>query len=373
MRHPFDFWDLGGQAERDQARHRQKVAESIKQRLGDIIAHESIISAPDGSVVRIRVPEKRDPRLRLADPARGAGREGVGAGPGEGDILTVPGGGQGPGSGHAEPGVAVDVPIDELAAWLFEELRLPRLTPRDAGDPESLDRLVARGPTGVVLDRKRSLLEHLKRDLAAPPAGPDGEPAGATRTPWSRHDLVWRRWHEVAEPVTRAVVVLVRDASGSITEEMRYVIRAACFWIVRWLRRSYRHVALRFVIHDTEAREVDEATFLSVGVMGGTYISSGLAEAGRILSAEYPRAGWNRYVVFFTDGDNFPADNARLGSAALALAGEVELLAMGLLGDGREPAELRALQQSPSFARGRLRSPQDLAAWLRSIFGGKAA
>lgn len=362
MKGQFDFWDLGGQAERDQTRHRQKVAESIKRRLGDIIAHESIIAAPDGAVVRIRIPEKRDPRLRLADPSSGGGREGVGAGPAEGDILRIPGGGQGAGEGHAEPGIAVDVPIDELAEWLFEELRLPRLSPRDAGDPEVEDRLIARGPTGVVLDRKRSLLEHLKRDMAS--GGP---------SPWSEHDLVWRRWHEQSEPVTRAVVVLVRDASGSITEEMRYVIRAACFWIVRWLRRSYRHVALRFVVHDTDAREVDEATFLSVGVMGGTYISSGLAAARRILAAEYPHAGWNRYAVFFTDGDNFPADNDRLQREAGGLADEVELLACGLLGDGHEPSVLEPLRRLDAFAIGRLRSPQDLAAWLKSIFGGEAA
>jgi uncharacterized sporulation protein YeaH/YhbH (DUF444 family) len=311
--------------------------------------------------VRIRIPEKRDPRLRLADPVRG-GETGVGAGPGEGDLFTLPGGGSGAGSGHAEAGIAVDVPIDELAEWLFEELRLPRLSPREAGEPEVEDRLVARGPTGVVLDRKRSLLEHLKRDLAS---------GGAT--PWSEHDLVWRRWHGEDQPVTRAVVVMVRDASGSITEEMRYVIRAACFWIVRWLRRSYRHVVLRFVIHDTEAREVDEAAFLSVGAMGGTYISSGLEAARRILETDHPRAGWNRYVAFFTDGDNFPADNARLSQVATRLASEVELLALGLLGEGQEPSELAALKGSPSFADGRLRSPQDLAGWLKSVFGGAAA
>jgi uncharacterized sporulation protein YeaH/YhbH (DUF444 family) len=380
----MSLWDIGGQSVRDQARYREKVADSLRRRLGDVIAHESVLSAPDGTVVRIRIPEKHEPRFRYSDGQQGQGQGdgqgqgaqaapgGVGSGAG-GDIARIPGqgqgqGGSGAGTGHVEPGVVVEIPLSDLGELLFETLGLPRLKSRSGEDPEEEDRLEGRGRTGVVLDKKRSVLAHMRREMSA-----GGKPA-----PWSREDLTWRRWHTSRPPAHRAAVVLVRDASGSIDDQMRYTIRAACFWIVRWLRHNYHSVSLHFVVHDTEARELGEDEFLQVGAMGGTYVSSGIACAQEILDREHPASSWNRYVVFFSDGEDWEADGRTLEAALDRMAEDVNLIAYGEL---RDPGTVRTVVAETierlrprigNLVAAPLPAPARVAGWLHDIFGEEA-
>jgi uncharacterized sporulation protein YeaH/YhbH (DUF444 family) len=361
----LDLWDLGGQAERDKARHRKKIEDALKAHLDEVVANDTLLTAPDGHRVRIRLPEHREMRFRFARPGDGAG---VGAGEGDGPVARAPrprAGGRGAGSEHAEGEmVEVEVPVDLLADWLFERLALPGLRPRTEGDPEDDERLVARGPQGPVLDRKRTLLTHLRREKAS------GSPQ-----PWREFDLVYRRWQPRPEPVIRAVAVLVRDASGSISERQRFLIRATCWWVVRWLRRNYRQIELRFVIHDSEALEVDEARFFAQGAMGGTRISRGLALAGQILEANYDHAHWNRYVLFFSDGENWPDDDEEVDQVLRSLAPEVELMAYGELRETPAPpsrlwhglAGLAA--QHPSIRFAPLGGSDDVPRWIRQAFG----
>ncbi len=381
----MSLWDIGGQSVKDQARYREKVADSLRRRLGDVIAHESVLSAPDGTVIRIRIPEKHEARFRFGQ-AQGHGQGdqdgqdgqggpgGVGAGAG-GDIARIPGQngkgeGRGAGTDHVEPGIVVEMPLSDLGELLFETLGLPRLKPRAGEDAEEEDRLEGRGRTGVVLDKKRSVLAHMRREMSA-----GGKPA-----PWSREDLTWRRWHTSRPPAQRAAVVLVRDASGSIDDQMRYTIRAACFWIVRWLRHNYQSVTLHFVVHDTEARELDEGDFLQVGAMGGTYVSSGLQLAQEILDRQHPSSSWNRYVVFFSDGEDWEADGKSLEAALQNLAEDCNLIAYGEL---RDPGTVRTVvSEVVERLRGHLpgtnvvaaplQAPARVAGWLRDIFGEEA-
>jgi uncharacterized sporulation protein YeaH/YhbH (DUF444 family) len=384
----MDLWDIGGQSARDQRRYREKVADSLRRHLGDVIAHESVLSAPDGSVIRMRIPEKREPRFRFADGVppeageRGGGMggggpgggrpRGVGAGQG-GEIARLPGdaagrGGGGAGTEHAEPGIVVEIPIEELGALLFETLGLPRLRPQSAGEPDPEEHLQSRGRTGVILDKKRTVLAHMRREMSA------GHPA-----PWSREDLTWRRWHTTHPPTQRAAVVLVRDASGSIDDAMRYTIRAACFWIVRWLRHNYRAVSLHFVVHDTEARELPEDDFLRVGAMGGTFVSSGLRLARDILDRDHPASSWNRYVVFFSDGDDWADDARPLAEELRVIGGSSSLVAYGELREpGVRPTVVREVfervrSDCPTLAAAPLPAPGRVAAWLQAIFGEEAA
>lgn len=375
----MSLWDIGGQSVKDQARYREKVADSLRRRLGDVIAHESVLSAPDGTVIRIRIPEKHEPRFRFGQSqGQGQGQDGqegqggpggVGAGAG-GDIARIPGQegqgqGSGAGTGHIEPGIVVEMPLSDLGELLFETLGLPRLKPRAGDDAEEEDRLEGRGRTGVVLDKKRSVLSHMRREMSA-----GGKPA-----PWSREDLTWRRWHTSRPPAQRAAVVLVRDASGSIDDQMRYTIRAACFWIVRWLRHNYQSVELHFVVHDTEARELQEDDFLQVGAMGGTYVSSGIQLAQEILDRQHPSSSWNRYVVFFSDGEDWEADGKTLEAALQHLADDSNLIAYGELRDAGTVRTVvtevieRVRGHLPNVVAAPLQAPARVAGWLRDIFG----
>src|SRR2546429_2956123 len=60
-----DSWDLHRRADRDRARHNEKVKEVIRQNLGDIVSHQDIITADKGKIVKIPVRSLELPRIRF--------------------------------------------------------------------------------------------------------------------------------------------------------------------------------------------------------------------------------------------------------------------------------------------------------------------
>ncbi len=51
------------------------------------------------------------------------------------------------------------------------------------------------------------------------------------------------------------------DVSGSMSDEQKEIVRIEAFWIDTWLRRQYKGIETRYIIHDAAAREVDRDTF----------------------------------------------------------------------------------------------------------------
>src|SRR3989344_2342619 len=122
-------WELRRRGLKDSLRHDQRVKEAIRKNLRELIAEEAIITS-DGQK-RVRIP------LRYLDQYRfkyGQPPNGVGQGEGKkGDVLGQrTGNGNGPGSGMPgdQPGeltYEVEMPLDELAAMMLEDLALPWL------------------------------------------------------------------------------------------------------------------------------------------------------------------------------------------------------------------------------------------------------
>src|SRR2546430_12845481 len=122
-------WELRRRGLKDSLRHDQRVKEAIRKNLRELIAEEAIITS-DGTK-RIRIP------LRYLDQYRfkyGQPPQGVGQGQGQpGDVLGQrPGNGTGPGDGQPgdQPGehtYEVEVPLEELAQMMLEDLALPWL------------------------------------------------------------------------------------------------------------------------------------------------------------------------------------------------------------------------------------------------------
>ena len=332
--------------ERDIQRHRERLREALRAKLAEVVAEQDIVMAPSGRRLRVPVRLLDEPRFRPAPPAGGAS---AGAGPGL------------PGTEHLDPQetVEVDLTIDELAAMLFDQLRLPALTPKTGStDDEVRVEGVARQGPAARLDKRRTLLEHLK------------QPDGAWRDDQLRYRDVTVRPHDVL----RAVVVFVRDASGSMDDAKRFRVRAAAFWTLRWLRSRYPDVACAFVVHDSAAEEVDEHTFFHVGRMGGTVISSGLVLAQEILEARFPPAQWNRYALFFSDGENFPGDEPALADALRRLHEGCQLVGYGEVEDHlRDTGLLRGLRRLsgrlPRFRAAGIRSDAEVPGWLQAVFG----
>jgi uncharacterized protein len=99
------------------------------------------------------------------------------------------------------------------------------------------------------------------------------------------------------------------DVSGSMGDEQKEIVRIESFWIDTWLRRQYRGLESRYIIHDAVAREVDRETFFHTRESGGTMISSAYRLAAKLIEQEYPPDQWNIYPFHFSDGDNWSMDD----------------------------------------------------------------
>lgn len=300
-----DHWDLHRRAERDRARHTEKVREIIKKNLSDVVAHEDIITADKDKIVKIPVRGLELPHIRF-DPNE---RERVGQGQGgtkPGDVIArAPSEQQGPGTGKEagqEPGVdfyEAELTIDDLANMVFEDLRLPNLedkgekqVPSDVMDFNS----VAKRGLAANLDRKRTILEAMRRNARQGNAG---------KLIIREEDKRFKSWEMVTEPQRNAVIFAMRDVSGSMGEFEAYICRSFYFWMLRFLRTKYANCEIVFITCHTEAREVTEAQFFSLGDSGGTRMSSAYSLCLNLIEKRYDPREWNIYPFLFSDGYNW--------------------------------------------------------------------
>src|SRR6185312_15685448 len=249
-------WSLHRKGPKDQARHQEKVREVIKGNLGEIISNESIITSDGDKIVKVPVRSLEEYTFRY-DPFK---KEGVGQGSGgsrPGDVIGQTPTGQ-PGKGKEagnQPGIdyyETEFTIDELAEMIFADLSLPNL--KEKGRQEILSekiRFTDVRPVGILpnLDRKRSLIQAIKRQAisrgqSAPSVG--GEDEGEAEVEPSlrirKEDLRYRTWNVTRELQQSAVVIALRDVSGSMGEFEKYITRAFYFWMVRFLRTKYSSV-----------------------------------------------------------------------------------------------------------------------------------
>jgi hypothetical protein len=294
----------------DHARFRDIVRGRIKQNLKKYVQKGEMIGKKGKEFITIPVPTIDIPHFRFGERSQG----GVGQGEGDpGDALSPgdgdPGGGQA-GQGEGQHILEVDVPLEELADILGEELALPRI------QPKGKDRIVATRTkyTGVAPSGPESL-RHFKRTYKQALRRQIASGAYNWKKPVIvpvREDRRYRTWKQVPIPETNAVVIYMMDVSGSMGDEQKEIVRIESFWIDTWLRKHYKGLETRYVIHDAVAREVDRDTFFHTRESGGTMISSAYRLALDIIATDYPSSSWNVYPFHFSDGDNWSADDTRV-------------------------------------------------------------
>ena len=297
-----DTWDLHRRAERDRKRHNDKVKEIIKQNLGGIISQQDIITADNGKIVKIPVRGLELPRIRFDNDERERVGQG-GGGTKPGDILgRAPQEGEGTGKqAGQEAGVdfyEAELTIEELTALVFEDLHLPNLEDRGVkqilSEHAEFNSITKRGIASN-LDRKRTLLEAYKRNAR------EGKPGWHIKN----EDRRYKSWELVSEPQRNAVIFAMRDVSGSMGEFEAYICRTFYFWMLRFLRKKYASAEIVFITCHTEAKEVDEHSFFSLGDSGGTKMSEAYKLAIRIIDQRYNPREWNIYPFLFSDGYNW--------------------------------------------------------------------
>jgi sporulation protein YhbH len=292
----------------DRMRHREKVRQSIRENIADIIAEESIIGRDHDKIIKVPIRGIKEYRFIHGENAPGVGQ-------GEGDLkpgdVIENNQGQGRGNGHAgdQPGVdyyETDITLDELVDIMFEDLELPDLERRRLREIESERRNRRKGyrPVGIRLrlDKKRTVKEKLRRRFASAKTSDE-------RFPFHQDDLVYRHITTDVKRESNAVVFCLMDTSGSMDTMKKYLARSFFFILCQFVSTKYRSVEIIFVAHHTQASEVNEEEFFSKGEAGGTLISSAYEKALEIIAARYHPSLWNIYAFHCSDGDNFDADN----------------------------------------------------------------
>lgn len=292
----------------DQNRFRDIVKGKVKENFRRFVSQGEMIGKRENEFVKIPLPQIDIPNFRYGPKQQG----GVGQGEGQpGQEAGEPGEGQGQaGSAPGEHMLEVEMSLDELAELLGEQLELPRILPKGAKNIDAVKNrfsgIAPVGPEGL-RNFKQSYKKALKRYITSGTYNPK-EPIIVPIRP----DYRYRSFKKVVQPQTRAVVIYMMDVSGSMGDEQKEIVRLESFWINTWLKKHYRGLETRFIIHDAAAKEVDEDTFFRTSESGGTLISSAYKLAQQIIETDYPPSDWNIYPFHFSDGDNWSGEDTRL-------------------------------------------------------------
>ncbi len=297
--------------DQDHSRFRNIVRGRIRQNLRKYISKGELLGRQGKDLVSIPIPHIDIPKLRFGDKQQG----GVAQGDGEpGDPLSgsqQDGDGQGKAGDQAgEHALEVELTLDELADILGEELELPNIENKGkSAIVDKKDRYVGVRSVGPNSLRhfKRTFRSALRRQIALGTYDPTRPVIIPTRD-----DMRYKSWKTEEEPVANAVILYMMDVSGSMGDEQKEIVRIESFWIDTWLRRQYKGIETRFIIHDAAAREVDRDTFFRTRESGGTMISSAYRLAAEIIERDYPASQWNIYPFHFSDGDNWSVDDTLL-------------------------------------------------------------
>ena len=295
--------------ERD--KKRQEDGFPPKIRIGRLIKPGK--SGPDKVVV---VPTTTEEKF-LHDPNFMPRQEGGNGGSGEGEegevigeepIHSDQGGEGGPGGGEGGQH-EMESSAYELGRILTEQFELPNL--QDKGKRRSLTtysyELTDRNRrTGQLLDKKATLKRMIKTNIALGniPDVSDIRPSDLLISP---DDQVFRILSRETDYESQAMVFFLRDYSGSMSGRPTELVVSQHVLIYAWLLYQYsRQVETRFILHDTEAKEVpDFFTYYNSAVAGGTKIVSAYRLVNRIIEKENLSQDYNIYIFHGTDGDDW--------------------------------------------------------------------
>ena len=291
----------------DHRKFKKNVRECIKKNFKKYLNYDHIIGRREDEKIKIPIPSIEIPKFKYGEQQQG----GVGQGSGDtGETAEVGEGQSRAGNQPGEQTFDVDISIEELADILGEALELPRIEPRGHRNIESHQKKYTGrssvGPDGL-RHFKTSYKETLKRSIVSgtyKPENPFVVPI--------RRDFRYRSVKKTFTPQFNAVVIYIMDVSGSMGDEQKQIVRLESFWINTWLRRHYKGIENRFIIHDASANEVDESAFFSTTKSGGTLISSGYKLCQEIIKKDYPPNEWNVYVFHFSDGDNWSGEDTKI-------------------------------------------------------------
>ncbi len=375
----------------DRTRHKKKIERAIKDGIHDIVSDESIIGR-DGKK-RIKIPVKGIKEYRFVYGENENNKK-VGSAPGKdvsrGQTISKKKKQQGrgqptkPGTEEGEEIYEVEITLEELANYLFDDLNLPELEKKKLKNiiGEKFKRKGYRSE-GIRprLSKKETLKNKIKRRKSAERTGAH-DPDSDERFPFHQNDLRYNHIKATPKENSNAVIFFMMDVSGSMTQTKKFLARSFFFLLYQFINHRYENTDIVFLAHTTKAKEVSEDDFFKVMTSGGTYISSAPAMANEIISKRYHPDSWNIYAFHCSDGDNWPEDNEKALRESSKVKNVAQLYCfIEILPHQDEPKwsnfepSLMSQQYSPlidkNFKTIMLTSKDDIWPAFTRIFGGK--
>lgn len=294
----------------DQSRFKSIIKGKVRDDFKKYVTNGELIGRREDEFVKIPMPRIEVPTFRYGPKQN---EKGVGQGSGDsGESASgQPESGQGQAGDQAgEHLLEVEISMEELAEILGEKLELPKIQPKGAknvlAEKNRYSGIAPVGPEGL-RKFKQTYKKALSRYISSGTYNPD-QPIIVP----IRRDFQYRTVKKTHQPHTKAVVIYMMDVSGSMGDEQKEIVRLESFWINTWLKKHYKGLETRFIIHDAAAKEVDEDTFFKTSESGGTLISSAYKLCQQIIQTDYPSSDWNIYPFHFSDGDNWSGEDTRL-------------------------------------------------------------
>ncbi len=371
----------------DRRRHKKKIEKAIKEGIHDIVAEESIIGQ-DGKK-KIRIPVRGIKEYQFIFD-QGNNSKGVGSAQGQdiqkGQVIKSSKkqqSGRGkpdkPGKEKGDEYYDVEISLDELAGYLFDDLNLPELAKKSSANifTEKVKRKGYR-PKGIRarLSKKETLKNKIKRQKSAERNG-TYDPESGERFPFHEDDLKYKHIEVKKKPVTNAVIFMIMDVSGSMGKSKKFLARSFFFLLYQFIRYKYQTTEIVFISHTTVANEVNEDDFFKKASNGGTFISSGLGLAEEIIEERFNPSSWNIYTFHCSDGENWSEDNEKALqkmkhlSNISQLAGYVQIKPAQESIWGEEMAEVFSVLENDSFKICKIKDKDDVWPQFAKLFGGK--
>ena len=307
----------------DRRRHRQLVEKSIKENLGDILSEESIVGESKNK--KFKIPIKGIKEYQFV---YGRNSKGVATGVGDeqrGDKIgngkkQLAQGNQGAGNEEGDDVYETEITLEELMDYISEDLNLPNLDQKKYSEivTETTGKKRGYQTHGIRprLAKKKTVMTKIARKQGKKRALKElNEDDELERFPFREEDLRYYRVKMKPRRDSNAVMIFIMDASGSMDVTKKYLARSYFFVLATFLKRKYNNIAFEFIYHTTVAKRVDEYEFFHKSESGGTYISSGINEALKLIEEKYPSSAWNIYPIYASDGDNWSEDNEKAISA----------------------------------------------------------
>ncbi len=372
----------------DRRRHREKIDRAIKDGIHNIVAEESIIGKDGKKKIKIPVRGIKEYRFVYGNNSGSS----VGAAPGKnikrGDKFgNQQSQQQAPGDkasnkGKGEEYYEVEITLDELSEYLFNDLELPDLVKKSIKKLES-EKIKRKGyrNQGIRprLDKKETVKRMLRRKNMSKR---DSDSEDPEEFPFNERDLKYKHFKSSTSYSSNAVIFFVMDISGSMGKQKKYLARSFFFLLYHFIRSRYEKTELVFIAHDVEAYEVNEEQFFTRGNGGGTVASSALTLLDDIILKRYHPDSWNLYAFQCSDGDNWGDDNSVVLDYLSKIKSKCQLYGYCEI----EPSEsqlkwvdetslwgcMKPMQDS-SFKMAKVSAKNDIWEAFNHFFGGKIA